>query len=223
MSNQIPIQEDQGNQQIDYGSNQPNFNIPSISVSANASMPPPVPPLPQNYYSSPTPQYPPMQYQPYPIEVRPQHPQQYQQYPQYPPQGYQQYPPQPPPQTMIYSSENPNQMKVVSGGQTTMVNMRPKSGGARLKENSRPNKSPEMQQQHSPDDSEAYGTGSTGSDQTENQVAGIDHDEGVDAEGGLPKGHKRHSRLFKLLQDSDYTDSDTDSRSEYSRISMKNV
>merc|ERR1719474_1409221 len=104
---------------------------------------------------------------------------------------------------MIYSSENPNQMKVVSGGQTTMVNMRPKSGGARLKENSRPNKSPEMQQQHSPDDSEAYGTGSTGSDQTENQVAGIDHDEGVDAEGGLPKGHKRHSRLFKLLKESD--------------------
>jgi len=268
MSNQIPLQEDQGNQPIDYSSNQPSFNIPSISVSANASMPPPVPPLPQNYYSSPTPQYPPMQYQPYPIEVRPQYPQQYQQenpypqyppqapyqqyqqqyhayqgyppppppqhyqqyppqqyqqYPQYPPQGYQQYPPQPPPQTMIYSSENPNQMKVVSGGQTTMVNMRPKSGGARLKENSRPNKSPEMQQQHSPDDSEAYGTGSTGSDQTENQVAGIDHDEGVDAEGGIPKGHKRHSRLFKLLQDSDYTDSDTDSRSEYSRISMKNV
>ena len=34
---------------------------------------------------------------------------------------------------------------------------------------------------------------------------------------------KRHSRLFKLLQDSDYTDSDTESRSDYSRISMKNV
>merc|ERR1719410_2922131 len=105
-----------------------------------------------------------------------------------------------------------------------MVNMRPKSGGARLKENSRPNKSPEMQQQHSPDDSEAYGTGSTGSDQTENQCAGIDHDETGEQDGNPTKGHKRHSRLFKLLQDSDYTDSDTDSRCEYSsRISMKNV
>lgn len=270
MANQIPLSDDPNSQQIDvnnYSSNQQNYNIPSISVSSNAPMPPPVPPLPQNYYSSPTPQYPPMQYQPYPVEVRPQYPQQYQQdnpyqqfppqppyqqyqqqyhayqgypppppqhyqqyppqqyqqYPQYPPQGYQQYPPQPPPQPIIYASDNPNQMKVVAGGQTTMVNMRPKSSGARQKESNRPNKSPEMQQQQSPDDSEAYGTGSTGSDQTENQVAGIDHDETGEQEGGIPKPHKRHSRLFKLLQDSDYTDSDTDSRSEYSRISMKNV
>jgi len=273
MANQLPLSDDPNNQQmmeqidVNYSSNQQNYNIPSISVSSNAPMPPPVPPLPQNYYSSPTPQYPPTQYQPYPVEVRPQYPQhyqqenpyqqyppqppyqqyqqqyhayqgypppppqhyqqyppqQYQQYPQYPPQGYQQYPPQPPPQPIIYASENPNQVKVVTGGQTTMVNMRPKSSGTRQKETNRPNKSPEMQQQHSPDDSEAYGTGSTGSDQTENQVAGIDHDETGEQEGGQPKPHKRHSRLFKLLQDSDYTDSDTDSRSEYSRISMKNV
>jgi hypothetical protein len=269
MANQIPVSDDQSNQQIDhntYSSNQQNYNIPSISVSSNASLPPPVPPLPQNYYSSPTPQYPPMQYQPYPVEVRPQYPQQYQQgdpyqqyppqppyqqyqqqyhayqgypppppqhyqqyppqqyqqYPQYPPQGYQQYPPQPPPQPIIYAAENPNQVKVVSGGQTTMVNMRPKSSGARQKESNRPTKSPEMQQQQSPDDSEAYGTGSTGSDQTENGVAGIDHDDAGEQEG-IPKPHKRHSRLFKLLQDSDYTDSDTDSRSEFSRISMKNM
>jgi len=104
-----------------------------------------------------------------------------------------------------------------------MVNMRPKSSGGRQKESSRQTKSPEMQQQQSPDDSEAYGTGSTGSDQTENQVAGIDHDETGEQESGIPKPHKRHSRLFKLLQDSDYTDSDTDSRSEFSRISMKNM
>merc|ERR1719427_2255211 len=123
---------------------------------------------------------------------------------------------------MIYSSENPNQVKVVSGGQTTMVNMRPKSSGTRQKELNRPTKSPEIQQQLSPDDSEAYGTGSTGSDQTENQVAGIDHDDTGEQDGQV-KPHKRHSRLFKLLQDSDYADSDTDSRSEYSRISMKNV
>jgi len=53
----------------------------------------------------------------------------------------------------------------------------------------------------------------------------IDHDEGgaivLDSMGNPIK--KRHSRLFKLLQDSDYTDSDTESRSDYSRISMKNV
>merc|ERR1712128_34486 len=119
MANQIPVPEDPNNQQTDhnnYSSNQQNYNIPSISVSSNASMPPPVPPLPQNYYSSPTPQYPPMQYQPYPVEVRPQYPQQYQQdnpYQQFPPQppyqqyqqqyhAYQGYPPPPPQQYQQY-------------------------------------------------------------------------------------------------------------------------
>lgn len=108
-----------------------------------------------------------------------------------------------------------------------MVNMRPKTTGSRPKDPpSRSNKSPEQVQE---DDSEAYGTGSTGSDQTENQIAGIDHDDpaggDVQHEGvGGKQPHKRHSRLFKLLQDeTDYTDSDTESRSEYSRISMKNV
>merc|ERR1719312_849833 len=180
MANQIPVSDDQSNQQLDHGnysSSQQNYNIPSISVSSNAPMPPPVPPLPQNYYSSPTPQYP-MQYQPYPIEVRPQYPQQYQQenpyqqyppqppyqqyqqqyhtyqgypppppppqhYQQYPPQQYQQYPqypPQPPPPNIMYSAENHNQMKVVSGGQATIVNMRPKSSNVRQREATRPNK-----------------------------------------------------------------------------------
>ena len=123
---------------------------------------------------------------------------------------------------MVYQSEtNPNQVKVVSGGQTTVVNMRQKNNSKRKE-----NKSPETQRT-SPNDSEAYGTGSTGSDQTEGQVAGIDHDDGKEAmEDGSAGGkqpHKRHSRLFKLLQDSDYTDSDADSRSDYSRISMKNM
>merc|ERR1719232_1880426 len=176
--------------------------------------PPPVPPPPQNYYSSPSPsQYPP-NYQPYPVEVRPQYPpyqqdfqgyppqhpyQQYppHQYPQgYPPQQYPPYQPPPPPQPMIYQTDNPNQLKVVSGGQTAIVNMRSKSTGTR-------NKEVRNSQNRSPD-SEAYGTGSTGSDGTENQVAGIDHDGGGgeqdEANGGKP--HKRHSRLFKLLQDS---------------------
>lgn len=123
---------------------------------------------------------------------------------------------------MYQSESNPNQVKVVSGGQTAVVNMRQKNTGAKQKDvRGRCNKQPENAH-HSPDDSEAYGTGSTGSDQTENQVTGIDHDEGGDQEPGA-KPHKRHSRLFKLLQDSDYTDSDTESRNDFSRISMKNV
>ena len=63
--------------------------------------------------------------------------------------------------------------------------------------------------------------------QNESQEAGIDHDEAKEGEDGSGKPHKRHSRLFKLLQDSDYTDSSdgAESRnSEYgSRISMKNM
>ena len=124
---------------------------------------------------------------------------------------------------MVYQSENnPNQVKVVSGGQTTVVNMRQKNNGTKQKDQRRQNKSPDAQR-NSPNDSEAYGTGSTGSDQTEGQEAGIDHDENKETEDWNGKPHKRHSRLFKLLQDSDYTDSDADSRSDFSRISMKNM
>ena len=97
---------------------------------------------------------------------------------------------------MIYQTDNPNQLKVVSGGQTAIVNMRSKSSGARHKEarNSQ-NRSP---------DSEAYGTGSTGSDGTENQVAGIDHDEGGEQDGagagGKPdKVTLQFLHLFGLL------------------------
>merc|ERR1711892_652076 len=138
MATQIPVPEDQNNQQIDhnnYSSNPQNYNIPSISVSSNASMPPPVEVRPQypqqSQQDNPYQQFPPQPpyqqyqqqyhaYQGYPPPP-PQHyqqypPQQYQQYPQYPPQGYQQYPPQPPPQPIIYAAENQNQMKVVSGG-----------------------------------------------------------------------------------------------------------
>jgi len=126
-------------------------------------------------------------------------------------------------QQMVYQSEsNPSQMKVVTGGQTTVVNMRQKNTGTKQKESRGKYNKPSENVQHSPDDSEAYGTGSTGSDQTEGEVAGIDHDGAQDQEGG-GKPHKRHSRLFKLLQDSDYTDSDTESRNDFSRISMKNV
>jgi len=275
MSSQIPMSEEQGQADGGYSiavSNSQQYSIPNISASSQ--IPPPIPPLPQGYYThSPTPQYP-QQYQPYPVEVRPQYPPQYMAghespYQQYPPQQYQQYqqqyhayqgypphPPPPPPQhyqyphqqyqqypqqmqpypqgyqpypppkpSMVYTSENPNQVKVVSGGQATMVTMRSKSQGGSRANSQRPTKSPEMRDMpRSPVDSEAYGTGSTGSDGTEGQAAMIDHDDGgfmVDNMGNPVK--KRHSRLFKLLQDSDYTDSDADSRSDYSRISMKNV
>ena len=185
---------------------------------------PPQPPPPYQQYTQ---QY----YQGYPPP--PQPPQQYQQYPQpypgYHPQmqpyhpGYQTYGVQP----LVYQSEtNPGQMKVVSGGLTTVVNMRQKSNASpaaprQSASQAKQSKSP----RNSPEGSEAYGTGSTGSDQTEGQAAGIDHDEGggAEQEEGGSKPNKRHSRLFKLLQDSDYTDSDNDSRTDYSRISMKNV
>lgn len=97
--------------------------------------------------------------------------------------------------------------------------MRQKNTGAKSKDSKgKYNKSTENIQ-HSPEDSEAYGTGSTGS---ESQDGGIDHEDTGEQEPGT-KPHKRHSRLFKLLQDSDYTDSDTESRNDFSRISMKNV
>ena len=184
---------------------------------------------------SPYQQYPPQQYyqgyQPPPPPPMPQHYQQYQQqYPAYHPQQMHSYPayqqgyPPPPQQPMVYHSDsNPNQMRVVSGGQTTVVNMRNNRSASRQKETSLPPKGADLRR--SPNDSEAYGTGSTGSDQTESQEGGIDHDETKEGEDGKP--HKRHSRLFKLLQDSDYTDSSdgNESRaSEYSsRVSMKNI
>lgn len=167
-------------------------------------------------------------YQPYPT---PPPSQQYQQYPRHNQQQQQQFSQQNHPysaghpiytqQQMVYQSEtNPSQVKVVtSGGQTSIVNMRQKNTGAKSKDSKgKYNKSTENIQ-HSPEDSEAYGTGSTGS---ESQDGGIDHEDTGEQEPGT-KPHKRHSRLFKLLQDSDYTDSDTESRNDFSRISMKNV
>ena len=193
-----------------YPPQHPYQQYPQQQYHAYQGYPPPPPPHYQGY--------PPQQYQQYPHGYPPPPPQQGYPPQQYPP--YQGQPPPPPPQPMVYQTENPNQLKVVnSQGQTAIVNMRSKNTGARQKERQSQTRSP---------DSEAYGTGSTGSDGTENQVAGIDYDEGGEGgeagQGGKP--HKRHSRLFKLLQDSDYTDSDTDSRpaSEFSsRISMKNV
>jgi hypothetical protein len=197
---------------------------------------------PQSPYQPYAPQPPPTYQQynqpyyqgyPHPPPPPPQPPQQFQQYSQpYPAfhspmqpyhPGYQAYGVQP----MVYQSEtNPGQMKVVSGGLTTIVNMRQKSNISPATPRQSLSQAKTVRSpRNSPEGSEAYGTGSSGSDQTEGQAAGIDHDDGGGAEqedvGSKP--NKRHSRLFKLLQDSDYTDSDNDSRTDFSRISMKNV
>ena len=109
------------------------------------------------------------------------------------------------------------QVTVHQGGQSTVVTMRRSGGGgARTKE---PVKIPK---QRSPSEgSEAYGTGSTTS---AIEQPHIDDDEEHNEDG---RGSSRHSRLFRLLQDSDYTDSETDSRSEFGgsghRISLKGV
>jgi hypothetical protein len=198
--------------------------FPQYPQSPYQQYPPqPLPPYqqyPQQYYQGyPPPPQPQQQYQPYPQPYPGYHPQMQPFHPGYQPYGV---------QPIVYQSEsNPSQMKVVSGGHTTLVNMRqkssavsqgtPKQSGSQIKQNKSPRNSPEG--------SEAYGTGSTGSDQTEGQAVGIDHDDGggADQEDNSLKPNKRHSRLFKLLQDSDYTDSENDSRSDFSRISMKNV
>ena len=100
------------------------------------------------------------------------------------------------------------------GGQSTVVTMR-RSGGARTKEPTKVSK------QRSPSEgSAAYGTGSTTSAVEQHHM---DDDDDNNEEG---RGQSRHSRLFQLLQDSDYTDSETDARSEFGsghRISLKSV
>jgi hypothetical protein len=76
-----------------------------------------------------------------------------------------------------------------------------RSAGARTKDPPKPVK------QASPSEgSEAYGTGSTTSGVEQPH---LDDDDEHNEEGRV---HSRHSRLFRLLQDSDYTDSETDAR-----------
>ena len=89
-----------------------------------------------------------------------------------------------------------------------------RSGGARTKE-------PAKAKQRSPSEgSEAYGTGSTTS------VVEQPHMEDDEDHPDEGRGHSRHSRLFRLLQDSDYTDSESEAKSEFGsghRISLKGV
>ena len=97
-------------------------------------------------------------------------------------------------------------VEVIQGDTTTVVTMRNKS-------RARPPPLPQTTASKSPVHSEAYGSGSS---EHQNQ-------EEPPEEGGeqSPKPN-RHSRLFKLLQDSDYTDSETgDTESSSAAAQMK--
>ena len=102
-------------------------------------------------------------------------------------------------------------MTVHQGGQATVVTMRRSGGGARTKE-------PTKSKQKSPSEgSEAYGSGSTTS---------VIEQQHMDEYEDESRGSSRHSRLFRLLQDSDYTDSESESKQEFGsghRISLKGV
>ncbi len=92
--------------------------------------------------------------------------------------------------------------------------MRRSGGGARAKEVMK-------SKQRSPSEgSEAYGTGSTTSVV---EQPPMEDDEEHQEES---RNSSRHSRLFRLLQDSDYTDSESESKPEFGsghRISLKGV
>ena len=85
-----------------------------------------------------------------------------------------------------------NHMQVVQGGLSTVVTMR-----------NNPYSVPRRKKISPSESSEAYGTGSTTSDATERN-----DNEVVRSKTGSKDGSERHSRLFRLLQDSDYTDSE---------------
>ena len=149
---------------------------------------------------------------------------------------------------IIKDVNNPLEVKVVQGDSSTTVKMRqhsatqqsssksqlhqiisnnspssPASLGAKRKQIPKENKS-----RVSPSESsEAYGTGSSGSDETESQVtSNPDHgdernnrnsksrsnkQQSPSSKEASNDGSERHSRLFRLLLDSDYTDSEADS------------
>ena len=95
-------------------------------------------------------------------------------------------------------------VEVIQGDTTTVVTMRNKS-------RARPPQQRPLQetaQAKSPVGSEAYGSGSSCSDRRQQQQSQAEPTEGGEQSSDEKKPN-RHSRLFKLLQDSDYTDSET--------------
>ena len=117
---------------------------------------------------------------------------------------------------IIHDPKNPNQVEVCMDGQSTFVTMRPhsrRSIGARSKD-SNPKKSSSKHksgisgkdntktnnQQNSPSESEAYGTGSSVSEALEGSGSGLPGDEILMNREDQPS---RHSRLLKILQESE--------------------
>lgn len=124
----------------------------------------------------------------------------------------------PPPPSIIKHLVDTNQVEVVHAGVSTLVNMRPK----------KIDPIEQTQVRFSPKgsiDSEAYGTGSSSS--STSPVSSVQEILGtVRKESKDEKKPNRHSRLFRLLQDSDCTDSDSSSEcksGDLSRISLKGV
>ena len=109
---------------------------------------------------------------------------------------------------IIHDPKNPNQVEVCMDGQSTFVTMRPhsrRSLGARSKDSNKKGKQSSKSgiskdKNQSPSESEAYGTGSSVS-------------EALDGSNQYPPGEdlredqpSRHSRLLKILQESEESD-----------------
>ena len=120
-------------------------------------------------------------------------------------------PPQPPPQpateepikkevVIIHDPKNPNLVEVCMDGQSTFVTMRPhsrRSTGAKSKDSKKGRKSGiSKDKPNSPSDSEAYGTGSSVSEAIDNANYHGDDPSREDQPS-------RHSRLLRILQESE--------------------
>jgi hypothetical protein len=94
---------------------------------------------------------------------------------------------------IIHDPKNPNQVEVCMDGQSTFVQMRPHSRKSKdgKKGSISKDKNP------SPSDSEAYGTGSSASEAVDGNYTGED---------GREDQPSRHSRLLRLLQESEDSD-----------------
>ncbi|XP_059096908.1 uncharacterized protein LOC131891387 [Tigriopus californicus] len=125
----------------------------------------------------------------------------------------------PPPPSIIKHLVDTNQVELVHAGVSTLVNMRPKK--IEPIEQAQVRLSPKGSI-----DSEAYGTGSSSS--STSPVSSVQEILGtIRKDSKDEKKPNRHSRLFRLLQDSDCTDSDSSSSecksADLSRISLKGV
>ena len=107
---------------------------------------------------------------------------------------------------IIHDPKNPNQVEVCMDGQSTFVTMRPhsrKSLGARSKDSKKGKKSGiSKDKNQSPSESEAYGTGSSVSEAMEGSNQYHPGDDSLMREDQP----SRHSRLLKILQESEESD-----------------